>query len=109
MATVILPRRRRSKSKRINYRSMAERWVEENPQAFAFIEELALGKAARKKRFGINQLREVFRWSYDGVGVSGLANAMSPYLARILIQRHPRLRRYLTCRPTADERAVAIA
>jgi hypothetical protein len=83
----------------------AARWIAEHPDGMALFERFALAMAARKRRFGINLLRERVRWEAafawsqadDAFKVN---NNHSPYIARALIARHPHLADYIDTRAT---------
>lgn len=67
-------------------------WREDNPQAWAFAEAIALNKAARGQRVSVRALVEAIR-AHDLADVDGRPpkpnNDYAPIVARVLIIEHP--------------------
>ena len=67
-------------------------WREDNPQAWAFAEAIALNKAARGQRVSVRALVEAIR-THDLADVDGRPpkpnNDYAPIVARVLIIEHP--------------------
>lgn len=87
-----------------NLRLAAAEWIAANPNGYAEFVRLALGRLDNARRFGINQLCEVVRWEVektwtdsDGFKVN---NNHAPYIARKLVEDHPRLEALIKFRKT---------
>ena len=84
-------------------RSAAIIWMERHPEVLELFERFALALAAKRKRFGINLIRERVRWEIafdrrdDDYKIN---NSHAPYIARMLIARHPHLADCLELRRT---------
>lgn len=91
-----------------DYRAKAERWVKEHPHVFALFERFALQMVERGRRFGIGQLAERVRWEVamswtkddDGFRIN---NNHRAYLARELINRHPKVADFIELRRLRSE------
>lgn len=68
------------------------KWREDNPQAWAFAEAIALNQAARGQRVSVRALVEAIR-AHDLADVDGRPpkpnNDYAPIVARVLIIEHP--------------------
>lgn len=87
-------------------RENANRWIDNNPTMYGLFVRLALDRVKRGIAFGINQLREVVRWEYEGrkTGVPfKFCNTHSPYVARRMLEQHPEIGNFMRCRATKDE------
>jgi hypothetical protein len=90
------------------YRAKALAWIEEHPQVFALFERFALQMVERNRRFGIGQLAERVRWEVamtwtkdmDGFRIN---NNHRAYLARELINRHPKIADFIELRRLRSE------
>ena len=80
----------------------AAEWMARHPDAFAFIERMALEAAGRGRAFGMKALAEVVRWHFryqrDESEEWKLNNNHVTYLGRELIERHPWIAPYITIR-----------
>ena len=82
-------------------REEAEKEIRERPQLFALYEQMALDYARKRQHFGINLLRELARWHGVNVGMGKeykVKNALSPYYARKLMEKHPGLKEWMELR-----------
>jgi len=86
-------------------RESAERWIRDNPEAFALFERFALEALQHGRPFGAKLLAERVRWEStivlgrdeDGYKIS---NNHTAYIARALADRHPELLRLMRFRQT---------
>jgi hypothetical protein len=87
-------------------RQKANEWIEKNPLVYHLFEKYALMLADRGRQFGINLIRERVRWDehyeYEE-GKFKFQNSFSPYIARRLVQDHPRLLNHMRFRKCKDE------
>lgn len=85
----------------------AHLWIDENPDAWAFVVSRALAEAKAGRRFGMKQLVEEARRKdfADACGVrTRICNSLTPAFARILAADHPECRRYMVLkRSVLDE------
>lgn len=76
----------------------ARLWVDENPDAWAFMASLALREARARRRFGVKWLIEEARRK-DFADASGgrtrISNTLAPAFARILVEEHPECRAFV--------------
>lgn len=93
------------KGRMLEYR--AHLWIDENPDAWAFVVSRALAEAKAGRRFGIKQLVEEARRKDFADACGGrtrICNSLTPAFARILIAEHPEVRRFIdTKRSVLDE------
>ena len=76
----------------------ARLWIDENPDAWAFIVSRALHETFAVRQFGMKQLiEEVRRKDFADIrgARTGISNSHSPAFARILIAEHPECRRFI--------------
>lgn len=87
---------------RKNWRHEASLWVQENPEGWAAFERFALEIIARGRKCGVGMLRERVRWetNFQWGGEFKFNNCMSPYIARMLMEKHPKLKGLIKCRRT---------
>jgi hypothetical protein len=86
-----------------NWRLEAAYWIMTRHEAYSMMCQFAQQMKERKRRFGINLLRERLRWEavYEyGSDRYKFCNSMSPYVARYMIQQDPELDKYIKCRKT---------
>lgn len=89
-----------------NLREEAERFILENPRAYALFLKYAMEMLRVNRRFGIKLIAERVRWEVrktwneeDDRGFK-LNNNHCPYIARQLIQDYPALEALIECRKT---------
>lgn len=83
------------------YRSEADAWIADNPEAWEYMTDQAVLSASNGRRFGIGALCEVVRWKMRNVeGRTGfkLNNNHRAAFARRLIREHPEVEPYITTR-----------
>lgn len=83
------------------YRSEADAWIADNPDAWKYMTDQAVLSASNGRRFGIGALCEVVRWKMRNVeGRTGfkLNNNHRAAFARRLIREHPEVEPYITTR-----------
>ena len=84
-------------------RAKAETWMRENPDIYGLFLKFARQMLDRRRRFGINLLRERVRWEtaflYEE-GTFKINNNLSPYIARRLLMDEPALEGLMRCRRT---------
>lgn len=84
-------------------RKYAEWWIKTMPEAYAAYAMYANREAKRRRRFGINLIRELVRWyapyDFDGIQFK-VPNTISPYIARKLIEDYPHMAKAIQCRKT---------
>lgn len=87
----------------------ARLWIDENPDAWAFMVSRALHEAKAHRRFGSKQLVEEARRK-DFADVRGrrtrISNTLTPAFARILAAEHPECRPFVTMKPSAVDGAL---
>lgn len=85
----------------------ARTWIACNTDAWAFMASRALCEVTAKRRFGMKQLVEEARRKDFADACGGrtvIDNTISPALARILIEEHPEVQRFMeTRRSVVDE------
>lgn len=88
-------------------REKAVDWMDRHPHVVALFRRFALQCLERKKKFGINLVREEVRWycffEYDDDEAYKFPNTHSPYIARRLLKETPELSEYMECRRCQDE------
>ncbi|WP_288323442.1 hypothetical protein [uncultured Eggerthella sp.] len=86
----------------------ARLWKDGNPDADTYITSRALQEARAGRRFGMKQLMEEARRK-DFADTKGartkINNTLSPALARILIEEHPEIRRFMETRHSVVDEA----
>lgn len=86
-------------------REEAIAWMRRSPHVLALFEEFGRQLVERRRRFGVNLLRERVRWEttfqYDDP--LKVSNNYSPYVARHLLHVHPEWAPYVECKRTQEE------
>lgn len=82
------------------FKEEADRWVEDNPDAWAYMTSQAVSSANAGRRFGIGSLMEHVRWHMFAEGRTGFKcnNNHRAALARRIIAEHPEVRPYIKTR-----------
>ncbi len=92
-----------------SHRRAAIVWMRANMNVVALFEKFAGQMVERRKKFGINLLRERVRWQslyeYDKEEYK-FCNSFSPYVARYLLHKHPEWKAFMRCKACADEREI---
>lgn len=87
----------------------ARLWIDESPDAWAFIASRALRETKAHRRFGSKQLVEEARRK-DFSDVRGrrtrISNTLTPAFARILAAEHPECRPFVTMKSSAVDGAL---
>lgn len=85
-------------------------WMRENLNVVKMFEDFAQQLVDRNRCFGINLIRERVRWEchYEHGQDYKFPNDFSPYVARVLLERHPEWVGNLTCKSTQDEKGGEI-
>lgn len=82
----------------------AEKWIEENREAWLFMVDGALDSAARKQHFNIRQLMDSVRYQHflkPDSEIFKVDNTLAPGLARVLVREYPMTKPYITLRRAA--------
>ena len=87
-----------------NLRTKAEKWLTANPKVYPLFERFALEAFERGKPFGAKLLAERVRWeclisSRDDAGYK-VNNNYTAYVARKLVEDHPKLGNVMRFRQT---------
>jgi len=71
---------------RYDLRGEAERWIDENPEAYALFVRFARERVTKGRRFGVKAIAERVRWEWDleWDGEFKLNNNLTAYIARRL-------------------------
>lgn len=82
------------------FREQADKWIEDNPEAWRFMTIQALKSAENRRRFGIGALCEVVRWEMRNVRGDEfkLNNNHRAHFARRLVREHPEIGPYIETR-----------
>jgi len=85
-----------------NLRAETDRWIEENPTAYALFLRFARQAAARGKPFGIKAIAERVRWEceFEYGGEVKINNNYPAYIARRLMVDVPECRDLIEVRQT---------
>ena len=82
-------------------------WKEQNQDIMAVFEKYAVRFIERGQRFSFRDLMSHIRWNeyFEGWRSSPykLCNTHSPYIARDMIRKYPRLERLVRTKPTQEE------
>lgn len=86
--------------KRDEYRKEADEWVRKNPDAWAYIREMAVEYTYQQRKFGMKDLCEEIRWRRraQGDGKFKLNNNYTSSLADRLKEEYPPCRPYIETR-----------
>lgn len=101
----VLPFRENNPAPKKDLRREAELFIGSQPKVYALFERFALQMLERGRSFGISLLTERVRWEVvmtwdpDDRGFK-INNNHRAYIARRLIQDHPRLEALVQCRKT---------
>lgn len=83
--------------------SRALAWIEENPDAWRYMEGLALREVEAKRRFSMKWVAEQARrkdFAGKGGKPSAFSNTLTAAFARILVEEHPEARPFVELRPS---------
>ncbi len=87
-------------------RENALRWMEANPGIIALFERFSLEFLTRQRTFGMRLVAERVRWecAFTYATDFKICNNHTPYVARELVKRHPKLADFLRFRRTKYEK-----